>query len=234
MFSLIAFVIGNAFSQSTGAIKGVIVDNSNQPLPGANVYLEVSGIKQGAVTDFDGNYTIKPLRPGLYNLFVSMMGFQTKEIQSVVVKSNEITFLKKVILIEDGILLGDAVVKYQEKLIKEDDPMRISVAPELLENLPNNRNIPSVIRSTSSEVNVSDDGTELYFKGSRNGASGFYIDGIKVASLENGLPSGMTGSFMMYSGGIPAEYGDVTGGVVVIESKSYFDILIERENRKKR
>jgi hypothetical protein len=27
----------------------------------------------------------------------------------------------------------------------------------------------------------------------------------------------------VYSGGIPAKYGDCSGGVIVIETKSYFD-----------
>lgn len=31
----------------------------------------------------------------------------------------------------------------------------------------------------------------------------------------------------VYTGGIPARYGDVTGGVVAVETKGYFDVLKE-------
>jgi hypothetical protein len=36
---------------------------------------------------------------------------------------------------------------------------------------------------------------------------------------------------MVYSGAIPAKYGDTTGGVVVMETLSYFDLLREYNNR---
>lgn len=232
LFSVVILLYGNLFSQSSAAVKGVVLDDSYQPLPYVNVYVDVAGEKQGATTDFDGVFTIKPLRPGTYNLTVSCVGYQEQIIKSVIVKPNEITSMKNIVL-KAGIDLPIVDVIYTPKVIRIDDPDRVTIDPVMLENMPNKKDLSNVVRSTSSEVNVSDDGKELYFKGSRNGASGFYIDGVKVSSLDNSLPSSIVGSFMMYSGGIPAEYGDVTGGVVVVESKSFFDIAIERENRKK-
>ena len=38
-----------------------------------------------------------------------------------------------------------------------------------------------------------------------------------------GIPGIAVGSVKVYTGGIPAAYGDVTGGVIVVETKSYFD-----------
>jgi hypothetical protein len=34
---------------------------------------------------------------------------------------------------------------------------------------------------------------------------------------------------VIYTGGIPAKYGDTMGGVVVLETKGYFDLLRERK-----
>ena len=42
------------FSQTT--LSGKVVDETNQPLPGASVTIKSSKI--GATTDFDGNFTI--------------------------------------------------------------------------------------------------------------------------------------------------------------------------------
>jgi outer membrane receptor protein involved in Fe transport len=38
------------------------------------------------------------------------------------------------------------------------------------------------------------------------------------------IPSSAIGSISVYTGGLPAKYGDTTGGVVVIETKSYMDL----------
>ena len=45
-----------------------------------------------------------------------------------------------------------------------------------------------------------------------------------------GVPPDAINSMTVYTGGLPARYGDVTGGVVAIETKSYFD-LYQQQNR---
>jgi outer membrane receptor protein involved in Fe transport len=51
---------------------------------------------------------------------------------------------------------------------------------------------------------------------------------MKVADEMSGIPSLAIGSLEIYTGGIPAKYGDVTGGVIMMTTKGYFDILNER------
>ena len=36
-------------------------------------------------------------------------------------------------------------------------------------------------------------------------------------------------SITIYTGGLPARYGDVTGGVVAIETKSYYDLYMQEK-----
>jgi TonB-linked SusC/RagA family outer membrane protein len=57
-------------------VNGVVTDESNQPLIGANIL--VKGTSNGAVADFDGNYSIS-VQTGAV-LVVSYTGFQTKEV----------------------------------------------------------------------------------------------------------------------------------------------------------
>jgi len=38
-------------------VKGLVVDNTNQPMPGATVQIKGS-TSLGAITDFDGNFSI--------------------------------------------------------------------------------------------------------------------------------------------------------------------------------
>ena len=68
--ALILFTSLGALAQS-GTIKGKIYDKATkEPLAFASVVAEISGAQLGgAQSDFDGQYTIKPLQPGKYSRF---------------------------------------------------------------------------------------------------------------------------------------------------------------------
>ena len=81
------------FAQS-GALKGKIIDKATrEPIPFANVVLEVGGtLEGGATSDFDGNYTIKPVQPGTYELKATYVGYKTVIVQGMVINSDQIRF----------------------------------------------------------------------------------------------------------------------------------------------
>ena len=83
-------------------------------------------------------------------------------------------------------------------------------------------NIKDLITSVSSNVQQAADG-QLVFRGARKGDMIYMIDGVKTSDAGT-IPSVSIGYMMVYTGGLPAKYGDTLGGVVVIESKSYFDL----------
>ncbi len=62
----------------TGSLKGKITDKkSGEPLPFVNIVVESSGTQvTGGATDFDGDYFIKPIDPGTYDVVVSYVGYQ--------------------------------------------------------------------------------------------------------------------------------------------------------------
>lgn len=61
-----------AFAQ-TGGIRGKVVDENNQPLPG--VAVSIDGTTIGSATDANGNYTITRLQPGNYNITAKFIGY---------------------------------------------------------------------------------------------------------------------------------------------------------------
>ena len=71
---LLAFSL--SFAQTT--VKGSVTDDSGQPLPGANVV--VVGTSQGAVTDFEGTFSINLSTQPPFELQVSSVGFETQTI----------------------------------------------------------------------------------------------------------------------------------------------------------
>ena len=79
----------------TGSLKGKVTDKkTGEPLPFVSIVLENRGTQvSGGSSDFDGNYFIKPIDPGTYDVLVSYVGYQTMKQTGVVVNSNIITFL---------------------------------------------------------------------------------------------------------------------------------------------
>lgn len=58
-------------------IRGVILDERKQPLIGALVQLRLGGIAiAGAATDLDGNYVIRRIAKGTYDLVVTNYGYE--------------------------------------------------------------------------------------------------------------------------------------------------------------
>jgi hypothetical protein len=74
----------------------------------------------------------------------------------------------------------------------------------------------------SSEIKVDDDG-QLMFRGARKGDMIYILDGIKSNEVYS-VPSCSINRMMVYTGGLPAKYGDTLGGAIVVETKSYFDL----------
>ncbi|MGF1584720.1 MAG: TonB-dependent receptor domain-containing protein [Bacteroidales bacterium] len=91
-FTIISFLFLSfnlSFSQ-TGEIKGVVKEkDSGETLPGAHIIIE--GTNVGVNTDFDGNFELKGLNAGTYNLQVSFISYTTELIENVQVISGQST-----------------------------------------------------------------------------------------------------------------------------------------------
>ena len=72
------FLVGFSISFAQTTVKGSVTDDSGQPLPGANVV--VVGTSQGAVTDFEGTFSINLSTQPPFELQVSSVGFETQTI----------------------------------------------------------------------------------------------------------------------------------------------------------
>ncbi|XOV66067.1 MAG: von Willebrand factor type A domain-containing protein [Fluviicola sp.] len=62
-----------------------------------------------------------------------------------------------------------------------------------------------------------------HIRGARSDGTVYFIDGVRVRSLPV-IPKSSMKEVSVWTGGIPANYGDFTGGVISVESKSYFDL----------
>src|SRR3954462_7484068 len=91
---VVLFLIGLAATAQTGEIRGRITETGGKEgIPFANVAAMMNGAQvQATVTDFDGNYSLKPLNPGKYDVKATTVGFQPAITGNVLVSSDKISF----------------------------------------------------------------------------------------------------------------------------------------------
>lgn len=87
------------------SITGNVKDKTGIPLPGVNVIID--GTSKGAVTDFDGLYTINNVESGTYTLSATYLGFK-KYTQSVTIQNTDITV--NFVMTEDLESLDEVIV----------------------------------------------------------------------------------------------------------------------------
>ncbi len=84
----------SSFVSPQGAITGHVLDDKNEPLNNATIKVYVDGVLQGCdETDCDGNYEVKPLAAGNYDMVVVYPGYDSIMARSVVVVSGNATTL---------------------------------------------------------------------------------------------------------------------------------------------
>lgn len=211
----------------SGTLQGTVKDKSSaEPLPFVSIVIENRGARvAGGQSDFDGNYKISPIDPGTYDVTVSYVGYQPTKITGVVVNSNKITFQN--FELNSGLELGDVeVIRYKVPLIDKDGGASGStVTRDQIAKMPT-RSATS-IATTVAGASTAGTGGGISIRGSRSENTYYYIDGVKVpAGAGIGLPKSAIEEVQVITGGVPASYGDVTGGLVNITtrgpSRSFF------------
>jgi len=219
------FMATASFGQgNTGEVIGTILEKeTNESAFNAHIYIDDNGRKYNARADEDGRFRISGIPAGTYLVNVRYKGDTLTNILADVPMDG--FFQMGTVLFESGVLALTAVDAVYDrnalKLIDGNLPVATLTAEEIGRS-PVKTDVKALINSMSSDVRMTNDG-ELVFRGARKGDMLYLMDGVKTESIGN-VPSCSIGRLMVYTGGLPAKYGDTMGGVVVMESKSYFDL----------
>ncbi len=82
----------DSIQHQTGSITGTVFDEKKEPMYGAVIEVVQNGIVRGGTTsDIDGNFVIKPLNPGPYDMRVKMMLYKTEIVSNLVVSPEKST-----------------------------------------------------------------------------------------------------------------------------------------------
>lgn len=226
ILALALFGMTPVFGQnSLGEVLGEVVDKDGAPIWDAHVFIDdVFGQRYQAKTGTDGRFRISGIPAGEYLMNVRQYEDTMKNILVDVpsdgfFQAGEITF-------EGGlakILEKEAIVITVNRngLIDGNLPVK-ELSAEEIQQRPDKFDIKSMLSTMSSDIQLTAD-NEIVIRGARPGDLLYLVDGVKAAEIGS-IPSAGIGRINVYTGGIPAKYGDTMGGVVVMETQSYFDL----------
>ncbi len=223
LFLLLSLVVLSPHAFSQGAIHGkVVLPETGETLPGAHVVIEHGNNVIADVTDLDGNFRLRPLDAGTYTVTVTFTGYQKVEVQDINVYPDEITRIDNVEL-TFGQDLDPVVITWERPLIDETGRMTQALDRKDFETMPTRGDVKTTLTAISTNLVINENTREMHFRGSRADDFIYIIDGVKQRGGEPYIPSSAIKSITVYAGGVPAQYGDFTGGVIVIETISYLN-----------
>lgn len=202
----------------TGTLKGVVLDkDTKEPIPFANIVLENKGTQVGGATsDFDGNYVIKPINPGKYDLKATFVGYKTILLQGIVIGGDQIRFYDVELTSSAETLDVVEIIDYKVPLIDPDQTASgTTVTAEEISKMPN-RNANAVATTVGGVF--SEDGERGSVRGARSDATATFVDGVRMIGNAN-IPQAAIEQVDVILGGVPARYGDVTSGVINVTTK---------------
>ena len=223
---LLSFI---TFAQS-GIITGTVNDGEyNDILPFANVIIKDS--QRGALSDFEGKYSLE-LKPGIYTVQFSFVGYQTLEINEVIVKNGE-TIIVDVTLKASTAKLDEVIIRTSLKRNTEASILHLQrnsvklVDGLSLESIKNSgasdiasavKNIPGVSVQRGKYVYVRGLG-DRYTKTSLNGVDVPGLDPDRNTLQLDLFPSSILENVIVSKSSTADQGADFTGGAINIVTK---------------
>ena len=216
ILSILCFFAVCAHAQS---VSGVVKDEAGEPIIGASV--KVQGSKEGAITDFNGNFSVKAASNA--TLSISYVGYATQQV-NVGGRSN-IT----VILAEDNTTLEDVVViGYGTQKKKLVTGATVQVKGDEIAKL-NTTNALEAMQSQTPGVQITQSSTQpgkgykVYIRGigtTGNATPLYVIDGVAGGNLDGINPNDIESIDVLKDAASAAIYGArAANGVILVTTK---------------
>jgi len=214
---IMVFAVALSYGQSRpGSFKGTVKNKrTGEVIPFATVIVKDKDVVIATgTTDFDGKYNINPINAGVYNLTCNFIGYADFNLNGVTVYSGKPKVVNFDMTVEST-MITEVTVIAKEELIETGKTSDI-VSSEEIKNLPY-RNLSQIVGTTAG-VFQQDGSGSFNVRGSRSSTNVIFIDGVKVRGDVN-LPRDAILQTEVITGGVPAQYGDVTGGVISTTTK---------------
>ncbi|HMG08787.1 MAG TPA: TonB-dependent receptor, partial [Mucilaginibacter sp.] len=238
LFIAFPFLLINSklFAQSSGKIAGKIIDQkTSETLIGATV--GVQGTAQGAATNVDGRYVLNNLQPGRYTIIVKYIGYQSKSISDIEVKSGAVTNLDVVLQEATSTQLKEVVVKatYRQASVaslyaiqKNSVSISDGISSELIKKSPD-RSTSDVLKRVSGTT--IQDNKFVVVRGLSDRYNSASLDGTPLPSTEPNrkafsfdiVPANLIENIVISKTATPDIAADFAGGNIQILTKDIPD-----------
>ena len=227
--------LAQAQETTTGSIAGRVADAQGLAIPGATVTVTTPQGPRTFTTDANGAFFAPFLTPGMYEVKVELQGFKTLDRQNIEVRLGQRVDLS--LPLQVGPLTESVTVSGAAPVVDRSSTTTGAVLDsELLQRLPIGRRFSDTLYIAPG---VSSGGQVGEANPSMSGGSGlenlYVVDGVNITnagygalgsysivfgSLGNGVPFDFVKETQVKTGGYEAEFGQSTGGVVNVVTKS--------------
>lgn len=226
--------------QPTQTIRGTVIDEaSNLPLGYVSIGLQNTTI--GAITDSLGNFTIKNVPIGRYDIVVSFIGYEPIVMREIQVSSAKEIFLN-VTMKESTITLNEVVIKPK---VNKEQPLNAmaTVSARMLSVEEAKRyaggfDDPARLVSAFAGVSSNVGNNAIVVRGNSPQSLQWKLEGVEISNPNHfadlsafggggltALSTQLLANSDFFSGAMPAEYNNALSGV--------FDIFMRNGNNQK-
>jgi carboxypeptidase family protein len=215
--------IANAQS-TTGTISGHVSDSQGLALPGVTVTVASPNLQgvRSTVTSEIGDYVISLLPPGNYTVSFDLSGFQKTEKQVILAPTQTLPVdasMGPAALTEQVTVVGTPA-----HVLTQTAQVATNLDQDLIATLPTNRDLNAAVLQAPA-VHATGPNGAYSIAGSTSFESLFMVNGVAITENLRGTPYTLyiedaVQETTVAVGGVSAEYGRFSGGVVNLITKS--------------
>lgn len=208
---------------TTGSLRGVVQDTSGTALPGITVTVvseNLIGGPKSVVTDDQGRFRFPALPIGTYSVKAEHEGFRTAESKTYVGIGSEVSleFNLQLPTAEETFVITDV----RPAVDVERTESGATYDSDFLENIPSGRTYQGM---TSFVPGVSNKGGNPNVHGETEYSNSYLLDGVNITdpvthTFSTNFNFDAIEAIEIITGGYDAEYGQATGAIVNIVTKS--------------
>ncbi len=226
---------GEVLSQTTGSIRGKIVDSeTGEELIGVNVMLEGTSI--GAASDIEGNFRIRNIPAGSYTLIASMIGYAKLIVSDVELRPGSliemnINLVSEAYETEEVVITARMLLDNEVSLLKNRQKS-ISLS-DAMSSLQMSRSGSSNLGDAMSKIVGTSvvDGKYVYVRGLGERYSTTMLNGTELPSSDPNrksfqldlIPTQLLDNVVTIKSFTPDKPGNFSGGIIDIGTKSFPD-----------
>ena len=228
VFPLMLPSLASAQYGLTGSLTGTVKDGGGLILPGVGVTIKSPALilpELNAVTNHQGIYRFPSLPPGQYEITFALDGMASLIRQEIIITAGQTTTIHATL--QQKVLENAITVTGQSPMTDlRSTTQMTTLDKKSLAALPSQRTLDAFFNMAPgvvAESNVNGPMSSAHGSGVRDNS--YNIDGVNVSSPLAGtmridIGTDIMEEFSVQSGGLSAEFGDTTGTVINVVTKS--------------